>query len=501
MSLPGSPAAPDRAAGATPAAASRVPRYSHREILRVVIGTMPVMFMGALDQTIVAIALVAISRDLGHVELVPWVVTGYLIASSISTPIYGKLSDLFGRWPMLAVSIVLFVLASTTAAFAQSMTQLLALRLLQGLGGGGLITLTQAVVGDVAPGHLRGRYQGYLASVFATAAVLGPIAGGVLTQYISWRAVFAVNIPLGIAAFLIARRALRTLPVEVRHRPIDYAGAALLGLALSCLLIALTALGGRIGGLDGWVVPLAATGIVASIALVLRERRAPEPILPPSLFRNRVVTLCIAVAGLGFFVLIGSQVQIPMALQSMHGQRADQVALALIPLTLATPCGAMVCGMLMTRMISFRWVLALGQAVSLLALLPLAIFMPGPGLTYAILLAGLGFGIGLTLPATIAAPQMAVERELIGITTATLGLARPLGGAIGIAILSTALFTTIGTAAAPASSGAGAIGDLAAIPPGILAQGFRVSFAIMAAASVLALVAALRMPQRNPTLN
>ena len=155
------PSAPDGPASPAAAPARRAPahRYDHEEILRIVIGMMPVLFMAAIDQTVVSIALVAISRDLGHVELVPWVATGYLIASTVSTPIYGKLSDLFGRWPVLAVAIVMFVGASALAAVAQTMPQLLVFRLLQGLGGGGLIPLAQTVVGDVAPGHLRGRYQ------------------------------------------------------------------------------------------------------------------------------------------------------------------------------------------------------------------------------------------------------------------------------------------------------------------------------------------------------
>lgn len=487
------PSAPDEPASPPAAPARRWPahRYDHEEILRIVIGMMPVLFMAAIDQTVVSIALVAISRDLGHVELVPWVATGYLIASTVSTPIYGKLSDLFGRWPVLAVAIVMFVGASTLAAVAQTMPQLLVFRLLQGLGGGGLIPLAQTVVGDVAPGHLRGRYQAWLASVFMAAAVLGPIAGGLLTEYLSWRAVFAAYLPLGVAAWFVARRSLRRLvPVEVRRRPIDYLGALFLGLSVSCILIALSALGGKGEGVAAWILPLFAVGVLSGIGLVAWERRAPEPILPPSLFANRVITLCCIVAGLGVFVMIGTSVLVPMALQSMHGLRADQVALAMVPLSFSAPCGSMLCGKLMSRMVSFRYLLAAGQATCLVALLLLAILMPAPGFGFGVLLAVLGAGVGLTMPATIAASQMAVGPGQIGVATATAALTRTLGGAVGVAVLGTVLFAVLGTSD-------GAMTDLAAVPLPTLETGFRVTYGLTAVVSALSLFTALRLPLTN----
>ncbi len=487
------PSAPDGPASPAAAPARRAPahRYDHEEILRIVIGMMPVLFMAAIDQTVVSIALVAISRDLGHVELVPWVATGYLIASTVSTPIYGKLSDLFGRWPVLAVAIVMFVGASALAAVAQTMPQLLVFRLLQGLGGGGLIPLAQTVVGDVAPGHLRGRYQAWLASVFMAAAVLGPIAGGLLTEYLSWRAVFAAYLPLGVAAWVVARRSLRRLaPIEFRRRPIDYLGALLLGLSVSCILVGLSALGGKGEGIIAWIVPLFVVGVASGIGLVAWERRAPEPILPPSLFANRVITLCCIVAGLGVFVMIGTSVLVPMALQSMHGLRADQVALAMVPLSFSAPCGSILCGKLMSRMVSFRYLLAAGQGTCLVALLLLAILLPAPGIGFGLLLAVLGAGVGLTMPATIAASQMAVGPGQIGVATATAALTRTLGGAVGVAVLGTVLFAVLGTSD-------GAMTDLAAIPLPTLETGFRVTYGLTAAVSALSLYTALRLPLAN----
>jgi MFS family permease len=211
--------------------------------LRVVLGLLLAMLLAALDQTLVSIALVSIGRDLDGLALAPWVVSGFLVASTVATPIYGKLSDVYGRRRLLSIAILLTMTASVLCAFAQSMPQLIALRVLQGLGSGGLMVLVQSVVADVAPGRERGRFQGYLSGVFAFAAVAGPVLGGYLTHYLSWRAVFWLNLPLGLAALLAARRVLPGRGVERRAHQIDYPGAILLAAGLSSLMIGLTRMG------------------------------------------------------------------------------------------------------------------------------------------------------------------------------------------------------------------------------------------------------------------
>jgi MFS family permease len=199
---------------------------SHEEISRIVLGLMLALFLAAVDQTLISMSLLSMGRDLGGIDLMPWVMSGYLVASTIATPIYGKLSDLYGRWPVMASALVLYFIASMLSAMAQTMPQLIACRVLQGISGGALIGLVQASIADVAPGAQRGRYQAYMSSVFATASIAGPVIGGFITEYLSWRAIFLINLPLGVAAYILARKALARLPSAPRTpRPIDFAGA------------------------------------------------------------------------------------------------------------------------------------------------------------------------------------------------------------------------------------------------------------------------------------
>ena len=460
-------------------------------VLRIVIGLLPAMFLAALDQTIVAIALVSIADKRGRVDLMPWVLGGYLVASTIATPIYGKLADLFGRWPVLATAISIFVAGAALSTVAPSMPLLLASRLLQGLGGGGLIAIVQAIVADVAPGPERGRYQGYLAGVFAVAAVAGPLVGGVLAEYLSWRAVFGINVPLGIAALLLARRAARPLPIVRRARPIDYAGALLLGIALGTLMSALTRLGQGHALAEPLVQVLFGVFAIALAGLVVRERRAPEPILPPGLFARRIVVLSCAITGLSFVLMVGLSVMLPIALQTLGGLRADQVALRLVALTLAVPVGAFVSGRLMWRIGNLRAIMLTGTALATLGTLALArLPFDSPSMLYAAT-ALAGLGVGLTIPPTVVAPQEAVPRAQVGIVTATTALFRTLGGAIGIAVLGAILFGALGIASGRADAGA-----LQALPAPALASAFTRVFASAAAFAALAFALSFAMPAR-----
>ena len=253
------PAAAGAASGGGTAALTPGERRS------IVTGLSLAIFLAAMDQTILAIALVTIARELHAFDLMPWLVSGYLVAATVATPIYGKLSDLYGRRPLLLVAIVIYLVAGVLAIIAQSAPQLLVLRIAQGLGAGGLLSLAHATIADIAPGAERGRYQGMISGVFALAAVTGPVLGGYLTHYVSWRAVFAFNVLIASVAFLTVRRALRRLPGGTGRagRPIDYAGALLLGGGLAALMIALT----RLGQGWSWSAPSTLALLVASGAL------------------------------------------------------------------------------------------------------------------------------------------------------------------------------------------------------------------------------------------
>ncbi|MCP5266663.1 MAG: MFS transporter [Burkholderiaceae bacterium] len=468
-------------------------RLPRAQVLRIVLGLLLSLFLAALDQMIVSIALVAIAGDLGRLDLVPWVVSGYLVASTVATPIYGKLSDLFGRWPVLAAAIVIYVVGAGLSTLAQSMSWLLAFRLLQGIGGGGLISLVQTVVADVAPGPERGRYQGYLAGVFAIAAVAGPLLGGLLTHYLSWRAVFGISVPLGLLAFALAARVLRTLPIVRRRRPIDYAGALLLGATLGCLMTALTRIGQGHGAQSVMTLGLFCTSALAAVMLAWREHRAPEPILPPSLLANRTVWLCCVTTGMSFVVLVGVSVLLPMLFLSLGGMRADQVALWLVPISLAVPVGSMFGGRAMWGLARPRTLLIGGAVMQIAGMAGLSTLPLHSPLVLGLAMVVGGLGVGITIPPTIVAPQEAVPREQVGIVTATTALCRTLGSAFGIAALSAVLFgqLEIGTSIAGAGTA------LKSIPAESLAPAFTRVFEAATLFAAIGLAFALALPRRG----
>ena len=488
----------------------------HAQVLRIVLGLLLAMFLAAIDQTIVSVALVSIGRELHDFSLMPWVVAGYLVAATVATPIYGKLSDARGRRPLLLFAIGLHVAASVLCALAQSMPQLVVFRILQGLGGGGLLSLVQAVVADIAPGRQRGRYQGYLAGTFAVAAVAGPVLGGLLTHYISWRAVFWVNVPLGVAAFLLAHRTLRAVAFEPRPHRIDYAGAALLAGMLSSLMVALTLLGQGQALFSTATLGLVGLGSLLLVVLVLQERQAPEPLLPPELFRNRVVVTCCAVLSLQFFVMIGSTVLLPMAMQSLGRADANVVAIRMLPLTLSIPLGAFTAGRVMYKTGRYRASALAGTAIAAIATAGLAWLGTEAVYQTAALMTVFGVGLGLVMPPLLVAAQMAVPQSMIGVVTSTTALFRTLGGAVGIAVLTSILFAGVGasadsptaipadspkvaSAASPASPAAikPVLDALTGAPPERLREAFGLVFWTISLIALVALLMAATLPARR----
>ncbi len=465
----------------------------------IVVGLSLAIFLAAMDQTILAIALVTIARELDALDLMPWLVSGYLVAATVSTPIYGKLSDLYGRRPLLLVAISIYLAAGVLAMLAQSAPQLLVLRIIQGLGAGGLLSLAHATIADIAPGAERGRYQGMISGVFALAAVTGPVLGGYLTQFISWRAVFAFNVLIALVAFLTVRRALRRLPAGSGRagRPIDYAGALLLGGGLTALMIALT----RLGQGAAWSAPSTLGLLAASVALFVacawRERRAPEPILPPELFTNRTTALCYGVHGFMFFVLVGMTVLLPIAMQAVGAAEPDEVALRMLPQTLGIPLGALVSGRLMMSTSTYRSLMVIGGTMAVVALIGITLTPHDARALLAAWMLLMGLGIGTTLPAGLVAIQCAVPVHQIGIATATSALFRTLGGAVGIAILTSVLFAQLRVGAAPDERpAAGAIlGSVAQAGTERAHQAFRAAYGVAALAAGIALGCALGLPR------
>jgi EmrB/QacA subfamily drug resistance transporter len=408
-------------------------------IRSVMTGVILVILLGALEQTIVAVALPAIASQLRGFSLMAWVVSAYLVASTVVTPIYGKLSDIYGRRATLTSAIVIFLVASVGCALAQTMPQLIAWRVLQGIGGGGLISVAQATIADVVPLRERGRYQGYISGVWALASLGGPVIGGYLTNYLSWHWIFWINLPVGALALMVIRRSLRTLPAGHAQRNIDYIGAALLAVGLTALLIPITRLGQGMSLTEPVNLSLLAASVAVLLAFGWYENRIAEPIIPLVMFRNRTVAICCATLFLAFFNMISMSVLLPLQLQLTAGVAPDLAALRLLPMTLLVPCGAFIAGRLMTRTGRYKPLQLGGAIAATLSIVALAFTDPHQAWLMGIVMCVLGLGIGFQLPTGLVATQNAVPPAQVGLATALTAFSRMLGGAIGVAVLTSIL--------------------------------------------------------------
>ena len=396
---------------------------------------MMTILLAALDQTIVSVAVPTIARQLGGFEWMAWVISGYLIASTVVTPLYGRLSDLMGRRRVMTIAIVVFLIASVACALAQSLPQLVLARVLQGVGGGGLIATAQSVIADVVPLRDRGRYQSYVSIVWAVASMLGPVVGGVLTEYLSWPWIFWINLPVGLVALVLVHRSLKALPVTRGNARIDGVGSLLLLSGLTALLIPITRVGQGTGWADAWNLTGWAIAVALGVVFVRQQRSHPDAIVPIALLKNRTVVTCCALLFVCFFVFIAMSVLVPLRLQLSAGFSAADAALRLLPLTLAIPVAAFASGRWLSRTGRVLPMQRLGVALVPLALLAMGFGQP-TGAVAAIALIVLGAGMGLQMPTTLITVQQSVPSALIGTATALTSFFRQLGGAIGIAVLS-----------------------------------------------------------------
>ncbi|HEY1370121.1 MAG TPA: MDR family MFS transporter [Gaiellaceae bacterium] len=407
---------------------------THRQIQLVYSGLMLGMLLAALDQTIVSTALPTIVGDLGGLNHISWVVTAYILASTISTPIYGKLGDLYGRKRLFQTAILIFLAGSVLCGLSQNMIELIGFRALQGLGAGGLIVGAQAIIGDIVPPRERGRYQGYLGGVFAFASVVGPLLGGFFVDNLSWRWVFYVNLPVGALALVVIAAVLHT-PVARRSHRIDYEGAVLLAAGVGPLTLALTWGGTQYAWASWMVVGLFAVGTLFLVLFALQERRAAEPIIPPQLFRNRIFNASAAVAFLVAFSMFGAIVYLPLYLQIVHGASPTSSGLKLVPLMGGLLVAATVSGRLISRIGRYKAFAVAGAAVMTVGTYLLSRITAGTGeAELAVYAALLGAGIGMVMPVLVLAVQNSVDHRDLGAATSSTTFFRSMGGSFGVAI-------------------------------------------------------------------
>lgn len=418
----------------TPVEAEPGAGYSHRQILVIMSGLMLGMLLAALDQTIVATALTTISRDFHRLDLYSWVVTAYLLTSTVTTPLYGKVSDQFGRKRIFQFAIVVFLIGSVLSGLSANMYQLIVFRGLQGLGAGGLMSLAMAIVGDVIPPRQRGRYQGYFGAVFATASVLGPLVGGFLVDQFSWRWVFYVNLPIGIIALVVINRVLH-LDHQPRKAKIDVAGSLLVVSGVALFLVAIQEIGTD-ARLTGSSVSLGLAGLVLVGAFIWWETRATEPVLPLRLFRNPIFSITNLLAFITGAVMFGAIIFPPQYLQTVRGVSPTLSGMRLLPLM----GGMVVCSIVTGRLISktgrYKSFVIAGTLVMAAGTLMLSTTTLGTSVVlFSLPLFVLGVGLGMFMQTLVIAAQNAVSPRDIGVSTSAVTFFRTLGGAMGASIL------------------------------------------------------------------
>ena len=474
---------------------SETPALSPREIRVIMAGPLVAMFLAALDQTIVAPALPTIARDLGSFADLSWVITAYLLASTATTPIFGKLSDLYGRRNLLIISIGIFILGSIACALAPSMLWLVVARAFQGIGGGGLLALPNTIIADVVSPRDRGKYQGYFAAVYAISGLAGPVLGGVLTEHLSWTLVFWLNIPLGVAAAYISYRALSHVKGAKRAHQIDYAGSLLMVAATVTFLLALTFGGHRYAWGSMQIVGLFVVSAIFTLLFGWSQTRASEPVLPLSLLKNPIVRLTSFIGLIIVMVNTSISIYVPLWLELTRGFSPDQSGLALISPMLAVVLGAVISGQYMRLTGLYKRPPAIGFSIAAIGLGAFALYGESMPLAPAIALLGvIGCGLGTGFPALMVATQNAVETRDIGVATGSQAFFRSLGGSVGVAMFGAILLGAL-SASGDVSS---ALRDNA--DPVALAHGFGRLFAVAAFVTALgaaALMALKEIPLRH----
>ena len=399
------------------------------------------MLLAALDQTIVSTALPTIVSELGGLEHLSWVVTAYMLAATAATPLWGKLGDQYGRKKLFQAAIVIFLIGSALCGIAQNMPQLIAFRAVQGLGGGGLMVLSMAIVGDLVPPRERGRYQGLFGAVFGATSVLGPLLGGLFTQHLSWRWVFYINLPIGIVALFVIAAVLH-IPARGTRHTIDYLGTFLIASVATCLVL-VASLGGTTWAWDSaQVIGLAVLGAVLLVAFVRVERRATEPVLPLKLFRIRTFTLVSVISFVVGFAMFGAMTFLPTFLQVVQGVTPTMSGVHMLPMVLGLLITSTASGQIVSRTGRWKVFPIAGTGITALGLLLLhRLTETSSTWEMSVYFFVFGAGLGLVMQVLVLVVQNAVSYEDLGVATSGATFFRSIGASFGVAVFGT-IFTS-----------------------------------------------------------
>ncbi|MGW2119580.1 DHA2 family efflux MFS transporter permease subunit [Streptomyces zhihengii] len=427
--------------------------HSRRAVLVAIGALLLGMLLAALDQTIVATALPTIVSELGGMDHLSWVVTAYLLASTAATPLWGKLGDQYGRKKLFQAAIVIFLIGSALCGMAQNMPQLIGFRALQGLGGGGLMVLSMAIVGDLVPPRERGRYQGLFGAVFGATSVLGPLLGGFFTEHLNWRWVFYINLPIGVVALLVIAAVLH-IPVRSQRHTIDYLGTFLIASVATCLVL-VASLGGTTWAWGSpQIIGLALLGAVLLVAFVAVERRAAEPVLPLKLFRIRTFTLVAVISFIIGFAMFGAMTYLPTFLQVVRDVSPTMSGVHMLPMVFGMLLTSTLSGQLVSRTGRWKVFPIAGTAVTVIGLLLLHLLTENSSdwqLSLCFLV--FGAGLGLVMQVLVLVVQNAVSYEDLGVATSGATFFRSIGASFGVAIFGTVFTNRLETKLTDALAG------------------------------------------------
>jgi EmrB/QacA subfamily drug resistance transporter len=468
-----------------------VPRapLTQGEVRTILLSLMLTMFLAALDQTIVATALPTIGRQFHDVSNLSWVITAYLLASTAVAPVFGTLSDIYGRRAMIIAALSLFVAGSILCALAPNMPMLIVARGLQGLGGGGILPIVQTVISDIVTPRERGQYQAYFSGVWTAAGIGGPIVGGVFAEHLHWSMIFWINVPLGIASLALLLPKMGKIPTFHRKRRIDWLGGVLLMASAVVFMLVLTWGGNRFAWLSPAIMSMIGAGFVLALAFVMHARRSDEPFLPLPLMGGRVVPYAMAAGGCALGAMLGLTVHMPLYYEAVYHLSASESGLALIPLAAVSTGGAAIAGKAMARMKHYKRVAIIGTAFSAVVAGLLAVATPLPLWALLVALSLFAFGLGTTFPISVVSIQNSVHRSQVGTVTGALNFFRALAASFTVAAFTAILLMALGAGVSVVGEQRNAVSGIAAAD---MVTAFRYVFAaaaaLMAGATLLMLL-------------